>query len=59
ETYIWGRLTLVDGVYQFSAAGGSKSSGNLINLAQTNALAVLKVGKSSVNAGEEVEVLRV
>ncbi|MGD1911071.1 MAG: gephyrin-like molybdotransferase Glp [Rivularia sp. (in: cyanobacteria)] len=59
ETYIWGRLSLVDGVYQFSAAGGSKSSGNLINLAQTNALAVLKVGKSLVNAGEEVEVLQV
>ena len=57
ETYIWGKLDLVDGIYQFSAAGGSKSSGNLINLAQTNALAILKVGTKLVNAGEEVEVL--
>lgn len=59
ETYIWGKLDLVDGVYQFSAAAGSKSSGNLINLAQTNALAVLEVRKSSVSAGEEVWVLQV
>ena len=59
ETYIWGKLDLVDGVYQFSAAAGSKSSGNLINLAQTNALAVLEVGKSSVKVGEEVKVLQV
>ncbi|BAY87066.1 molybdenum cofactor synthesis domain-containing protein [Calothrix parasitica NIES-267] len=59
ETYIWGKLDLVDGVNYFSAAGGSKSSGNLINLAQTNALAVLEVGKKSVSAGEEVRVLQV
>jgi molybdopterin molybdotransferase len=59
ETYIWGKLNLVDGVYQFSAASGSKSSGNLINVANTNALAILEVGKSSVKAGEEVKVLQV
>ncbi|MEO0934923.1 MAG: gephyrin-like molybdotransferase Glp, partial [Cyanobacteria bacterium J06641_2] len=59
ETYIWGRLDLVNGINYFSAAGGSKSSGNLINLAQTNALAVLEVGKKSVSAGGEVRVLRV
>ncbi|NJM18670.1 MAG: molybdopterin molybdotransferase MoeA [Richelia sp. SL_2_1] len=59
ETYIWGKLNLADGVYQFSVAGGNKSSGNLINLAQTNAFAVLEVGKSSVNVGEEVWVLQV
>ncbi|MBV6624801.1 MAG: molybdopterin molybdotransferase MoeA [Rivularia sp. (in: Bacteria)] len=59
ETYIWGKLDLVDGVYQFNAASGSKSSGNLINLAQTNALAVLEIGKKSVTAGEEIKVLQV
>ena len=59
ETYIWGKLDLVNGVNYFSTADGSKSSGNLINLAQTNALAVLEVGKKSVNAGEEVRVLQV
>ena len=59
ETYIWGKLDLVDGIYEFSVAGGNKSSGNLINLAQTNALAVLEVGKSAVNVGDEVWVLQV
>ena len=59
ETYIWGKLDLVNGVNYFSTADGSKSSGNLINLARTNALAVLEVGKKSVNAGEEVRVLQV
>ncbi|MBE9212608.1 molybdopterin molybdotransferase MoeA [Plectonema cf. radiosum LEGE 06105] len=59
ETYIWGKLNLVDGVYQFSVAGGNKSSGNLIDLAQTNAFAVLEVGKLSVNVGEEIWVLQV
>ncbi|MEM6402030.1 MAG: gephyrin-like molybdotransferase Glp, partial [Cyanobacteria bacterium P01_D01_bin.116] len=44
ETYIWGNLVLVNGVNYFNVAGGSKSSGNLINLARTNALAVLEVG---------------
>jgi molybdopterin molybdotransferase len=59
ETYIWGKLHLIDGVYEFSPAGGSQSSGNLINLAQTNALAVLPVGKTLISPGEEVEVLLV
>lgn len=59
ETYIWGKLDLVDGIYQFSVTSGNKSSGNLINVANTNALAILEVGKSSVKAGEEVKVLKV
>ncbi|HLO85583.1 MAG TPA: gephyrin-like molybdotransferase Glp [Nostocaceae cyanobacterium] len=58
ETYIWGNLRLVDGVYQFHQAGGNLSSGNLINLAQTNALAVLPVGKTLISPNEEVEVLK-
>jgi molybdopterin molybdotransferase len=59
ETYIWGRLNLIDGVYEFYKAGGSHSSGNLINLAQTNALAVLPVGKTLISAGNEVQVLQI
>ncbi|WYM02201.1 MAG: gephyrin-like molybdotransferase Glp [Gloeotrichia echinulata CP02] len=59
ETYVWGRLQLIDGVYEFHQAGGSHSSGNLINLAQTNALAVLRVGTTLISAGEEVEVLKI
>ncbi|MEH2417001.1 molybdopterin molybdotransferase MoeA [Nostoc sp.] len=58
ETYLWGKLHLVDGVYEFHKAGGSQSSGNLINLAQTNALAVLPMGKTLISPQEEVEVLQ-
>ncbi|MBH8562767.1 molybdopterin molybdotransferase MoeA [Nostoc sp. CENA67] len=59
ETYIWGRLHLVDGVYEFHKAGGSHSSGNLINLAQTNALAVLPIGTTLISPQQEVQVLQV
>ncbi|MBE9197663.1 molybdopterin molybdotransferase MoeA [Nodularia sp. LEGE 06071] len=57
ETYIWGSLHLIDGVYEFHKAGGSHSSGNLINLAQTNALAVLPVGQTVISPQAEVQVL--
>ncbi|MFN6473144.1 MAG: gephyrin-like molybdotransferase Glp [Nostoc sp. SerVER01] len=58
ETYLWGKLHLIDGVYEFHKAGGSHSSGNLINLAQTNALAVLPLGKTLISPQEEVQVLQ-
>ncbi|MEH2121020.1 molybdopterin molybdotransferase MoeA [Nostoc sp.] len=58
ETYLWGKLHLIDGVYEFHKAGGSHSSGNLINLAQTNALAVVPVGKTLISPQEEVQVLQ-
>jgi molybdopterin molybdotransferase len=58
ETYLWGQLHLVDGSYEFQVAGGSSSSGNLINLAQTNALAVLRVEETRVDRGGEVVVLK-
>ncbi|MDZ8055625.1 MAG: gephyrin-like molybdotransferase Glp [Aulosira sp. ZfuVER01] len=58
ETYVWGKLQLVNGIYEFHKAGGSHSSGNLINLAQTNALAVIPVGKTLISSGEEVQVLQ-
>nr|MBA3922964.1 molybdopterin molybdenumtransferase MoeA [Nostocaceae cyanobacterium] len=58
ETYLWGQLHLVDGIYQFQLAGGSSSSGNLINLAQTNALGVLGVNQTRIDRGEEVLVLK-
>lgn len=57
ETYIWGQLQLIDGVYEFRKAGGSHSSGNLINLAQTNALAVIPVATTLIPPGDEVLVL--
>jgi molybdopterin molybdotransferase len=57
ETYIWGKLKLIDGVYEFEIAGGNQVSGNLINLAQTNALAVLPEGTKSISLGQQVNVL--
>jgi molybdopterin molybdotransferase len=59
ETYLWGQLQLVEGAYEFHLAGGSHSSGNLINLAQTNGLAVVPVGETQVAVGEEVWVMLV
>ncbi|MFM7365557.1 MAG: gephyrin-like molybdotransferase Glp [Cuspidothrix sp.] len=59
ETYIWGNLTLNNGIYEFVSTGGNLSSGNLINLAQTNGLAVLPVGKTFISPGEDVLVLQV
>ncbi|MDB9344008.1 molybdopterin molybdenumtransferase MoeA, partial [Nodularia spumigena CS-1038] len=59
ETYLWGSLRLIDGVYEFHKAGGSHSSGNLINLAQTNALAILPVGQTLISPQAEVQVLQV
>ena len=54
ETYLWGQLHLVDGKYEFALAGGSHSSGNLINLAQTNGLAIVPVGQKLITAGTEI-----
>lgn len=59
ETYVWGELRLLDGVYEFQPAGGVQNSGNLINLAQTNGLAILPVGQTLISAGVEVQVLQV
>jgi len=59
ETYLWGQLYLVNGVYEFDLAGGSHSSGNLMNLAQTNSLAVLPIQQPAIAAAAEVQVLQV
>ncbi len=57
ETYLWGQIHSVDSEYRFEVAGGSHSSGNLINLAQTNGLAIVPVGKKLIPAGEMVQVM--
>ena len=59
ETYLWGKLNVVDGEYQFSLAGGSHQSANLINLSQTNGLAVVPVGQTTIEAGTIVMVMQV
>ncbi|MEM6610835.1 MAG: gephyrin-like molybdotransferase Glp [Cyanobacteria bacterium P01_C01_bin.72] len=57
ETYLWGQIQVVNGKYEFALASGSHSSGNLINLAQTNALAIVPVGVKAIAAGEEIKVM--
>ncbi len=57
ETYIWGQLKLINGEYIFSLAKGSQNSANLINLALTNALAILPIGVTKISQGERVKVL--
>lgn len=57
ETYLWGQLQIVDGLYEFDLAMGSHSSGNLINLAGTNALAVVPLGQEAIASGEFVQIL--
>jgi len=60
ETYLWGQLSLdTAGAYEFTLASGSHSSGNLINLVQTNGLAILPVGQTFIPAGEPVQVLQI
>lgn len=58
ETYLWGKLHLAEGHYEFDLAGGSHSSGNLINLAGTSGLAMLPASHTQVKAGESVQVLQ-
>ncbi|MGV2830628.1 molybdopterin molybdotransferase MoeA [Myxosarcina sp. GI1(2024)] len=58
ETYFWGRLSLVDGEPEFALTGGSYSSGNLFNLAQTNALAVVPIGQKFIAADRVVQVMQ-
>jgi molybdopterin molybdotransferase len=57
ETYLWGQLDLVDGKYEFALAGGSHSSGNLINLAQTSGLAIVPIEQKLISQGSEVKVM--
>ncbi len=57
ETYLWGKLELIDGRSQFSLAGGTQSSANMINLAGTNALAMVPIDTTTIVAGSTVQVL--
>lgn len=57
ETYLWGKLELIDGRYHFSLAGGSQASANMINLAGTNALAVIPIDTTTIPDRSTVRVL--
>jgi molybdopterin molybdotransferase len=59
ETYLWGRSQVVSGDYEFSLAGGTHLSGNLVNLAQTNSLAILPIGVTEIPAGDPVQIMLV
>ena len=58
ETYLWGTATVnTNGYFDFQVAAGSHSSANLINLRGTNALAVIPVGVTEIQAQESVNLL--
>jgi molybdopterin molybdotransferase len=59
ETYLWGQTYLVNGKYEFHLSEGSHSSGNLINLAQTNSLAIVPIGRTSLQAGDSIQIMLV
>ncbi|GAB4234059.1 MAG: molybdopterin molybdotransferase MoeA [Elainellaceae cyanobacterium] len=59
ETYLWGRAQWRGNAYEFERAGGSHSSGNLINLAQTNALGIIPIGQTAIAAGDRVQMMLV
>ncbi len=61
ETYIWGQLLITAaGSFEFIPAQGAHSSGNLMNLAGTNGLAVLQGDRPfTVQPGDRVRVMQV
>jgi molybdopterin molybdotransferase len=56
ETYLWGQGVWTEQGLMFMPAGGSHSSGNLINLAGTTALGIIPAGKD-LGEGDRLEVL--
>ncbi|HEY9808278.1 MAG TPA: gephyrin-like molybdotransferase Glp [Halomicronema sp.] len=59
ESYLWGKLIAGKQGFEFELAGGNHSSANLINLAQTNCLAIVPVGEKLISAGAEVQVMQI
>lgn len=59
ETYLWGSTSYTNGSYEFSLAGGSHSSGNLINLSQTNSLAIVPIGQTRIPTNATVRIMMV
>ncbi len=48
-----------DGRFEFTLNKGSHSSGNLINLQQTSAIARISMGTTLIEMGEDVDILLV
>jgi molybdopterin molybdotransferase len=59
ESYLWGNLQYPQGQPEFHLAAGSQLSGNLINLAGVNALAVMPIGVTTIGVGEPLQLLRI
>lgn len=57
DCLLWGRVTVADGRMLFLPVAGGHNSGNLINLALANALALVTVEQGDVAIGESVPVL--
>jgi molybdopterin molybdotransferase len=56
ESYLWGRVEFKNDRQEFMPVAGGHSSGNLINLARANALAMLPIGQNAV-AGNAIQIL--
>ncbi len=60
ETYLWGKISWdSSGNAEFQVVSGMHSSGNLINLAQTNCLARLPLKEQVIETNEDVFVMLV
>jgi len=59
ETYLWGTLQATGDIPEFFPAEGSGSSGNLVNLAGSTALAILPIGQTLAKAGDPIRVMRI
>jgi molybdopterin molybdotransferase len=57
ERYLWGKVTTTNGENRFTPASGSKSSGNLINLAGANALGVMPIDCTEILPLDRLSVL--
>jgi molybdopterin molybdotransferase len=57
ESYLWGQVKINNNRQEFVPVGGGHSSGNLINLAQANALGMLSIGQNIIAAGNSVKTL--
>ncbi len=57
EAYLWGQLRFNQGQPEFHLAAGSLLSGNLINLAGMNALAMVPIGQTTIAAGDPIQLL--
>jgi molybdopterin molybdotransferase len=58
ESYLWGRIEIKNNRQEFMPVAGGHSSGNLINLAWANALALVPVGQNVTN-GDVLRVLMI